>query len=504
MPAGQGKDAERFAAALEQGTPPGLVGDADLARELQIAAMLRSRGAAFAPRPDEKARAKQRLMAMLAEQDAPRDTGRYDSAPPAAAQELTAPMGRLLEPAFPPVPEPARDEFDAGSVTAQMPVVGHPGQRDEPVTELIPAVPTLSGATAAGATAAAESPTEEIAAEESPAVRPGRRAGRHSVSRSVASRPGSAPGRSRRPGDRSLRRRTTLVSAAAVVMMIVLGTAGVLGSRDALPGDALYGVKRAAESAGLALTFDDAARAHRHLELASLRLAEMEQLAARSPQSAVDAELFTAAIEEFDAATGQGSRMLLAAEDGGGVAVLDELRAWAVEQSARLSDLRSALPAPAVLGADGSLKLLDRLQGRTMALEDRSSCREMTSGAVDDLGPLPAEGTCAPRPVNPAGSETDADATDGSADATTSPDSSASDSTEGSATPTTTPDGLSDPQLLPDLAPDGTRLDGSQGESPSTTADRSLGADRSGAPAPGLPPFTLPPLLPGLPPIVVG
>ena len=66
MPAGQGKDAERFAAAVESRTPLVSADDAELARDLEILAMLRSRGAAYAPDSETKARAKQRLMAVLA------------------------------------------------------------------------------------------------------------------------------------------------------------------------------------------------------------------------------------------------------------------------------------------------------------------------------------------------------------------------------------------------------------------------------------------------------
>ena len=86
MPAERGKDAaEKFAAAVDSGRSPLSAGsDADLARELAIAARLRSLEGtlasheeamaalrsgtdACAPRPDEKALAKQRLMALLAE-----------------------------------------------------------------------------------------------------------------------------------------------------------------------------------------------------------------------------------------------------------------------------------------------------------------------------------------------------------------------------------------------------------------------------------------------------
>src|SRR5688572_10646548 len=112
MPAGQGKDAERFAAAVEQGTPPGYAGDDDLARELEIVAMLRSSGAAFAPDPDAKARAKQRLMAMFAEEQGEQRQGApRRPVPPPTEAETTAPMAVVLQPSF-PCP---RTEIDAAA-----------------------------------------------------------------------------------------------------------------------------------------------------------------------------------------------------------------------------------------------------------------------------------------------------------------------------------------------------------------------------------------------------
>src|SRR4051812_27959014 len=93
MPAGQGEEAERFAAAVELGRSPRSWGDEELARDLEIVAMLRSRSDAYDPSPTAKAQAKQKLMALLAD--------------PATAERPGA--GRLLAPAF-PAPNDAPDD----------------------------------------------------------------------------------------------------------------------------------------------------------------------------------------------------------------------------------------------------------------------------------------------------------------------------------------------------------------------------------------------------------
>lgn len=451
MPAGQGKDAERFAAAVESGTPLGAAGDDDLARELEIVAMLRSRGAEFAPDAETKARAKQRLMAVLAaEQGGPRPAPRPAVAPQAAA-ELTAPLGRLTEHA---------DVDPAAETTLMEPVAGGSGSDSDPDTgsdTLAEPIPLHGGG------------------------RAGRRA-RHSLG-----------GRARRAAAPGMRGRVVFVGAAAAAAMLAIASGGVLASSNALPGDTLYPVKRVAESAGLALTFDDASRARRHLEIAAIRLSEVERLAHDS-QSPPAPGVFTTAMDDFDTATNEGSQLLLSAAeaDKSGTAV-DDLHKWAEEQSDRLTELEPALPAAA--DADESKELLDRLLGKTGSEDDDNDSRD---GADEDSGK--------------SGSE------DATKDSTSTPDEEDSSDASETDEPSRSSDETTDrkkPQLLPDLAPDKTK-DGDE-EKPSGTATEdedspSTSGEESGdggdgnvnVPLPLLPPVKLPPLVPGMPGITIG
>lgn len=65
----------------------------------------------------------------------------------------------------------------------------------------------------------------------------------------------------------------------AAVIAVIAATSGsaVYASQGALPGDALYEVKRTAEGLELALAPDEAARAQLHLDLAARRLAEIKR-----------------------------------------------------------------------------------------------------------------------------------------------------------------------------------------------------------------------------------
>jgi Domain of unknown function (DUF5667) len=274
-----------------------------------------------------------------------------------------------------------------------------------------------------------------------------------------------------------------------------------------------------AETAGLALTFDEAAKARRHLDIATTRLDEVQQLVDRTPQAPVAPDVYTSAIQEFDAAAGEGSRLLLEADESStaDTAALGDLRSWASQEADRLTTLRPALPDTAAADAEGAIKLLDRLVGRTTALTARSSCSEVASG-TDDLGPLPAAGACAPRPH-----DSNAPTTDTTENGRNQTDQNPSSTTTGeSDDPTSdvrqTPGVDEPPALLPDLDPDGNLLDdesheGSDGDDTSTatrsrTPDSNDGNGDDDTPAPGLPrllpPVTLPPLLPGMPGITIG
>ena len=456
MPAGQGKDAERFAAAVESGTPFDATDDAELARELEIVAMLRSRGTAFAPDAETKARAKQRLMAVLAaEQGGPRPVPRPAAAPPAAA-ELTAPLGRLVE----------HDDVDPTADTTLM----------APIT----------------ADAETDAGTDSGTAVEPIPLHGGRagRGARHSLGGRTRSRSRSA----RRTAATGLPRRMVLVSSAAAVTLLALTGGGVLASRDALPGDTLYPVKRVAESAGLVLTFDESSRALRHLEIAATRLAEVEQLA-RSSQAAPAPEVYTTAMHDFDASTDEGSKLLLsAAEADKASTAADDLRKWAVEQSDRLTELQPALPAAA--DADASQELLERLLGQTGGLDPDTKCED---------------GDCDSRRTS-GESTSEPDATE---DTTSTPDDEDSSDARETDKPSRTPDETTDrgnPQLLPDLGPNrdedeepsGTASKDDDGKSDSDSGEGDGEGGNVSVPLPLLPPVTLPPLLPGMPGITIG
>src|SRR6478609_5882817 len=87
---------ERFAEAVELGRPSGPpADDPELARDLEIAAMLRALGPGFSPSTDAKARMRARVMGALAVDGPPSDGGGLAAARPLASGAESAPTEQL-------------------------------------------------------------------------------------------------------------------------------------------------------------------------------------------------------------------------------------------------------------------------------------------------------------------------------------------------------------------------------------------------------------------------
>lgn len=187
--------------------------------------------------------------------------------------------------------------------------------------------------------------------------------------------------------------RARLAVAAAAVLCLLMSLAGmsVLLSRDALPGDPLYGIKRTTESASLGLTFDDQDRALKHLEFAASRVTEMETLAERASDSSAQ----LTALTDLDADAVEGARQLITYATASDEKALPDLRDWALAQYEKVGTLRPRLPGDAGAHADTTMWLLASIAQRAHDLAARAGCDAVTSGSSDTLGPLPAKDACA-------------------------------------------------------------------------------------------------------------
>jgi hypothetical protein len=202
----------------------------------------------------------------------------------------------------------------------------------------------------------------------------------------------------------------------------------VLLSRDALPGDPLYGIKRTTEGASLGLTFDDESRALKHLEFAASRVTEMETLADRA--SGPSAQL--TALADLDADAVEGARQLTTYATTADESALPALRDWALAQYMKLGTLRPRLPEDAGAHADTTMWLLASIAQRAHDLAARSDCSALTSGSSDTLGPLPSKDECA-------SVITDPNSSSGRNPSSVQPTPSGQPGQSGSATPSTQP-----------------------------------------------------------------
>jgi hypothetical protein len=292
-----------------------------------------------------------------------------------------------------------------------------------------------------------------------------------------------------RPDAPSPARRVLAVGMAAALAVLAIAGGGIFASRDALPGDPLYGIKRAAEAAG-GIFAGGGSRGEHDLDLAATRLDEIERMAR---DDATDPAAFTSALQDFDSATGAGTRLVLAGDDPDRTAA--DLAGWATQQTARLSALRTTLPAAAQPDAEDALKLLDRVHRRAVALTARAGCAEVTSGAVDDLGPLAADGPCVARQSTggAAGARTGSAPTDRTRTAAPAGQQAGQVTTQGQ--PQSGQDGDSDSALLPGVQ---VGADGqSASPTPTTSAAPSDEKKNVNVPVPLPVPVTVPPLLPG-------
>lgn len=247
----------------------------------------------------------------------------------------------------------------------------------------------LSELVAIGHQAAAMRPTPEL----DPEFRDGLRA----LLVATAERDGI--GRTARVAQGSRTARRTSVAATpsrgrtrgAVIIGVAVGAIAVSGmsaaSENALPGDALYGVKRSTERAQLALASSDVTRGQLYLDFARTRVAEAAAVR-RDPARFADA------LDDMDADTRQGVKLLTtAAVVRRDPAALDAITSFVGAQRLDLGDLLDRASRDSRERTLRSLALLDTVSSRADALKATLTCGKSPTDGADRLGPKPRQCT---------------------------------------------------------------------------------------------------------------
>lgn len=201
---------------------------------------------------------------------------------------------------------------------------------------------------------------------------------------------------------RALRRPLLAFATAAAVLVMLLGVA-VWISSSSLPGDSLYGVKRASENVQLSLAGGDAEKGRTYLDLARNRVNEAIDLLGRpnavagsgtlaaGAVNAHTAKLVTQTLASADSDSRSGMQLLgKSAVANMSADPLSKLDTWLPEQTRLLADVLARVPAGALHDrAQASADLLRRVSTRTDGLKKNIGCPCLSQSVSDDLGPVP-------------------------------------------------------------------------------------------------------------------
>lgn len=160
-------------------------------------------------------------------------------------------------------------------------------------------------------------------------------------------------------------RRSVSLAVASALSAATIGGAGVaVAAQQALPGDALYGVKQGIESVRMAVASGDLETGRLHLAFARERLEEVSEGAdTLSPDRLVDT------LQAMDDASALGANELMDRYDRTGeTAVLQEVGGFVDHQRAGLYAVLDELPVEAVPFAERSLELIRRIELQTTEL----------------------------------------------------------------------------------------------------------------------------------------
>ena len=219
-----------------------------------------------------------------------------------------------------------------------------------------------------------------------------------------------------------LGRRTVAVLGAALAVVLVFTATTYWLAQRALPGDALYGLKRAGETVDLSTKQGDVSRGGAYLSLSTTRIDEAEALVKRATSAAepgtahrhpglsaagplsphVD-ELVRDVLSDGDTSAVTATRLLTTASVANRAQKpVTSVTTWLSDQRSKVGVLVLRLPETAPTTAGGAARTLARdlaaIEIRVRAITAGVRCATCRFATSDRLGPLPCR-TC-PSPVS--------------------------------------------------------------------------------------------------------
>ncbi len=224
----------------------------------------------------------------------------------------------------------------------------------------------------------------------------------------VEGEPATAPAREPAPRPRVRLRlvRPLIVTACLFAAFVMLFGAAVFVSQRALPGDALYGLKRASENTRYELTGGAVSKGKLKLEFAARRISEVVDLLPGASGSAAGT-----GVGVIDPRTAGLVRSTLGSADDdvrsaaqllGGAAVrgdtagpLTAITGWTPGPLAAMNQVLARIPAGTLhQRAAATRALLAAAQHRAATLRTELGCNCLTTSGTDQLGPIPCATGC--------------------------------------------------------------------------------------------------------------
>lgn len=219
----------------------------------------------------------------------------------------------------------------------------------------------------------------------------------------------ASSGRSAQRARMSIKKPVFAIVGALCAFVLLLGGA-VLLSRGALPGDALYGVKRASEDTEYSLTGGAVDRGKLKLEFAARRIGEVADLLPRASALAGGSGVLADG-GQISANTSKLVRQTLGSADGdvykaavllGNAAVngksaspLTNMTTWAPGQITKMRAILARIPAGSLHHrAAASLAVIEGARTRAVALQHDVGCSCLDTANSDRFGPLPCTTGC--------------------------------------------------------------------------------------------------------------
>jgi hypothetical protein len=172
------------------------------------------------------------------------------------------------------------------------------------------------------------------------------------------------------------------VAVASTMAASMVGTTGVaVAAQEALPGDALYGVKKATESLRLSLAGDHVASGRLELRFAEERLEEV--IEGSQDQRVPSADDLIGALSEMDGRSLSGAEtLILVAERDDRPELLEEVAAFTDRQASALAAAYGSFPVAVKPHAEDSLSVLRRIRMELLipAIE-RCDCVELAGSS---------------------------------------------------------------------------------------------------------------------------